>query len=291
MNMNLNLNNNLYCKVSKCRFPMSHTTKAHKCGKCNNYAHGEIECGSVNRKKMLETFLSDELPNNLYCKFGGCKYFKYHTTDAHHCNYCGERSHSESTCPTNPNSAHNKTNNGHVNTEPDFIINCPLCKKCNLIPKTQTKIFGVYEKCVVCWNNNVEVYLPNCGHVCMCFMCVQKLNNFNNNLTYNNDNLGYNEEIRNQQLLKTQLYNINEIISIFDTFPSNELSNSPKYLTVFAGMGCYSIIRRLNPESELEGLFVHSDDIYSNRKLEKNNEFIDGFAHIDSVNLYHEWSG
>ena len=37
----------MYCKVLKCKFPSSHVTLGHKCGRCNKYGHGEIECNKL----------------------------------------------------------------------------------------------------------------------------------------------------------------------------------------------------------------------------------------------------
>ena len=33
----------MFCKVKGCRFKYTHTTKAHKCGICNQFGHGQIE--------------------------------------------------------------------------------------------------------------------------------------------------------------------------------------------------------------------------------------------------------
>ena len=34
-----------YCKIQKCRFPMSHISNGHLCGSCHNIGHGIVECG------------------------------------------------------------------------------------------------------------------------------------------------------------------------------------------------------------------------------------------------------
>ena len=34
------------CKVQQCRYPTSHTTSGHKCGLCNQYGHGQVECNN-----------------------------------------------------------------------------------------------------------------------------------------------------------------------------------------------------------------------------------------------------
>ncbi|MAF24749.1 hypothetical protein CL634_04155, partial [bacterium] len=39
------------------------------------------------------------------------------------------------------------------------------------------------EKCKICITNNIEIYLPECGHTCICEKCVNILNkNKNENI-------------------------------------------------------------------------------------------------------------
>jgi len=265
----MNSNSNTNCKVQGCRFLLSHVTKGHKCGKCNDYGHGETECKNDLKKQKLKQYFLEELNDELKCKFGGCKYSKYHTTDAHHCSDCGGRLHSNATCLLKI----------EIKINIPFDIKCPLCKKDNLILKNQTKIYGLSDTCVVCLNNNVEVFLPNCGHACLCLSCLSKLDK------HSSEKLDINvfEDIRNETFLQSQLYNIDEIKS--------KLLTHPTYVTVYEGMGCYTIIRRLNSESKIEGLFVHSDDNYSLNKMKKNEDFINGYAHINIQSLFHEWTG
>jgi hypothetical protein len=53
------------------------------------------------------------------------------------------------------------------------------------------------------------------------------------------------------------------------------------------GMGCNTLVRRLNGFCELEGLFVHSDDGYDLNKTRINDEFINGYCKVDS-NIIHD---
>jgi hypothetical protein len=52
---------------------------------------------------------------------------------------------------------------------------CPLCRAINHVDKNQPKIRGIDVKCTVCLDRNVQIFLPNCGHVCLCAGCFQKL--------------------------------------------------------------------------------------------------------------------
>jgi hypothetical protein len=81
----------MYCKVQNCRFPSSHVTLGHKCGKCGNFGHGILECG--NHEKVLNLFIkygNDRLPISKVCQIVNCKFPKLHTSDGHQCNYCGK---------------------------------------------------------------------------------------------------------------------------------------------------------------------------------------------------------
>ena len=60
--------------------------------------------------------------------------------------------------------------------EPPIICNgglvcCPICRQDNYVLENQSKLFGVENKCVVCLEHVCEVYLPTCGHVCLCNTC------------------------------------------------------------------------------------------------------------------------
>ena len=243
------------CKVKNCRYQTTHTTAGHKCGKCNVYGHGEIECNNILAIINIKQYWSDELPIEIQCTFGGCKLFKYHTKDAHHCMTCNERLHSTSTCLDNKTISH-------------YYICCPICRQQNSISKSQSLISGSSESCVVCMTNNVQVFLPACGHACLCLTCVTKLN------TNKESDL----DIMSESYLIDEKYPIDKI----KTF----LKDTPSYVVIDEGMGCISYIRRLNIHSTIEGFFSHSDDIYSLYLIKKGQDFIDGYERIQCELLH-----
>jgi hypothetical protein len=157
-----------YCKVSQCKFPFSHTTKGHNCSKCKLYGHGILECNNTSLIYNLEKYYLDKIYDP--CTFGGCKYTDYHNNQSHHCNYCYGRLHSRNTCLLFNN------NKSLLNNEKYNII-CPLCKCNNIINKKQSKLYGNEEQCIICMENNIDVFLPDCGHACICLKCCIKLNN------------------------------------------------------------------------------------------------------------------
>jgi hypothetical protein len=258
-------NNNIKCLVKNCRFNQSHVTKGHLCGKCNKYGHGEIECYNIESILKLKQYYNDKLPENKWCKFGGCQFKEYHTSEAHHCQTCRGRFHSLETCP--------------VNAIPKNIeVKCPLCKKDNVIPKSQNKIYGLADNCVVCLDHNVEIFLPNCGHVCLCYSCLKILDK--NSIT--KPNCDPFMDIRSESVLVKENYDIAKIKSLLRDYPS--------VVYVYEGMGCCTAIRRLKPDDELFGLFIHSDDGYSPEKTEQNLNFIKGYYQVEDQTLFHNWN-
>ena len=156
------------CKVYKCRYSTSHNTANHLCGKCNNFGHGQMECGNLIYKQyLIQDFDYNKLLNiNIWCDVIGCHNKETHTKYAHHCYYC-KKKHSDITCPNNP-----------LNNIKQLIrtIECPICRTINNIYNdTNLKLFGVDTLCSICINDVCNIILPNCRHVCMCNNCFDKL--------------------------------------------------------------------------------------------------------------------
>jgi len=55
------------------------------------------------------------------------------------------------------------------------IITCPLCRTVSHLPPEQKNVVGIHEKCCVCWDNECQIFLPGCGHVCLCLSCVNNM--------------------------------------------------------------------------------------------------------------------
>jgi hypothetical protein len=257
---------NVYCQVHKCRFPKYHITSGHKCGKCGNYGHGLTECGDLAKIAILTSTTDYILPKEMYCKFGGCETSKHHTSESHHCELCNERFHSKETC------IHNEHN---IKKQEMIQVNCPICKQTNQINKNQQKVFGSSDNCVICLTNNVEIFFPNCGHVCVCSGCYHSLTHKDKN------NL---DDIRDEFILKQQNYDVDAI--------KMELKDYPSYTVVYEGQGCLTYVRRLNKDTSIEGLFVHCDDGYLENKMKTLDEFIKGYCFQENVKgLFHEWQG
>ena len=139
------------CRVEKCRYPTTHTTKGHKCGTCKKYGHGQQECHNEKLKNKLLKYYDDKILYENQCKFGGCKYKKFHTTEGHNCSNCNNYLHAYSTCPLN------QTVQVQQNDDIGYEIICPLCREKNNF--TKNLIHGSNEDCVICFTNTLILFL------------------------------------------------------------------------------------------------------------------------------------
>ena len=87
-----------FCKVYGCRFPTTHITSFHFCGKCNSKGHGMTECGNL---ELIAELSKDttEIPFNLMCCALNCRAIITHTIEGHKCTYCSTFGHDVSECP------------------------------------------------------------------------------------------------------------------------------------------------------------------------------------------------
>ena len=89
-----------FCKAKGCRFNNSHVTSGHLCGSCQQFGHGEQECGN---KKLMNSLkkksVNDKMPETTRCSFIECTDSSSHSNSAHYCKKCNERGHCEDLCP------------------------------------------------------------------------------------------------------------------------------------------------------------------------------------------------
>ena len=140
-----------------------------------------------------------------------------------------------------------------------FQVTCPLCRAVNQIPTDQNKVVGVDQRCVICWDHTSEVFLPTCGHICLCRECCQHLSEtqedpFSKRLS----------DHAIEQLMNREHGNI--------------------YVIVPVGMGCSVYCRRRDLDQPIETFFMHGDDWgqYGDRtQLQALNQFIEGYTHVE----------
>ena len=184
--------NSVSCKVSGCRYPSYHTTIAHRCGECNNYGHGQIECNNDVLKQQLLSFFEEQMPEDQFCRFPNCTYPWSHSSSSHHCFRCGERgSHPAQECRLStinqrsrePLERFNEQMEGGASSGggssldesatkvEDHIIYkpCPICREYSNIDLNMQLYTG--SECCICLENKKKIIFSKCKHASVCHVC------------------------------------------------------------------------------------------------------------------------
>lgn len=159
----------VYCKVLGCRYPHTHSSIAHKCGVCNRFGHGLLECNDRDAQDTLRAIpeYSHILPTSIQCTIPNCNRKWSHTTEAHHCYTCGGRGLQHTpTCPENVSQINNTTTN---------IINiqCPHCKTNGNVDLNFELFTGT--ECTICMNQTRMIVFDTCRHANICKECALRL--------------------------------------------------------------------------------------------------------------------
>uniref|UniRef100_A0A6C0IXM2 RING-type domain-containing protein n=1 Tax=viral metagenome TaxID=1070528 RepID=A0A6C0IXM2_9ZZZZ len=245
------------CKVKYCRFSNYHITLGHRCGKCKQYGHGQVECNNLSLKNELwEESKEDFLEEKDYCKIKDCEHKKTHKTKSHECSICFSKNHSKLNCDKNP--------------ENNIKLECPLCLTSNNVSLIDNLIYGLEEKCKACMMNPVEILLPQCKHAVLCKDCCKEINS---------EKLNY-EIIDELNLIN----NFSFIKNIGDLFKKKTNIPNP-YCKIVAGMGCILFVRKNINTNKFEGFFMHNDSWgqYGPKTDERPflNDFIKNYQIID----------
>jgi hypothetical protein len=139
------------CRVKCCRFKDSHVTRAHKCGTCGEFGHGQLECNNSAAITALSEHWNERLDSN-HCDVALCPTPNTHTSAGHFCKDCNKR--------------------GGCNCALKKV--CPTCKETSEIdPKL---IFYTGGDCIICMEPTPMILFGKCAHVNVCLECALKLN-------------------------------------------------------------------------------------------------------------------
>jgi hypothetical protein len=74
-----------YCRCHGCRWSHCHLTEYHLCGKCQQFGHGQQECGNQQAIANLAPGVGDpnQLPQSEQCTVVNCNYTHSHTSASH----------------------------------------------------------------------------------------------------------------------------------------------------------------------------------------------------------------
>ena len=242
----------VFCQVANCRYPSSHVTSDHICGKCNKKGHGQIECNNPKLKSKLEKYKYNELPIQLQCKASNCKRYKFHTTKAHVCKICNEF-HSEYRCQY----LTIESFNNYKSFLDQTIYDSQTIYKYKLINKNQWIIpndcINLIEKILSKYYLS-QIKIKN-RNIIEHIYCNLNPNSFDQSYDY-----------------------ISMIIRKKDFLIENNINKNDQnyYLCFLLGMGC-SIYARINKLTDpIEYFFLHSDCMgqYGNNHL----PFLDNFC-------------
>jgi hypothetical protein len=237
-----------HCLVYKCNYPSSHSTIAHKCGKCNNLGHGQTECGNNSKIISLKTHINYKmvLPLDKQCNVPDCMYKAYHETISH-----------------NPQTV---------------TIKCPLCDTLSDVSSTQKKCLNQTNICAICQKNHVDLYLPNCGHVCLCSSCALESYSQTENNLHRKDTIVIDYNIIEEKDFKQSQLSIDYLKKMIEHI------DGKIYFIVQVGMGCCYYVKRDSKNSPCSAYFMHSDNWGqygpATDDQPKLNKFITGYIHL-----------
>lgn len=144
------------CRVRGCRFPSTHVSEGHRCGRCGARGHGRIECADQQAMQTLLAHPDECVPHEEQCAVIFCPDRHTHKTEAHHCDQCGGRAGMHlGSCPQN------------------LARTCPVCRVESVVDYHDT----VYTdaSCVVCMDSKPLLVFSNCRHAVVCTDCTLRL--------------------------------------------------------------------------------------------------------------------
>ncbi len=161
------------CKVRECRFSDSHVTLGHKCGTCNKYGHGQLECSDeCDIHELYESTKDDELKTKDQCTSTDCKHAKYHKNHGHYCDDC-KSFHIKQLCKKHITKT---TKQAKIL----YSITCPHCKVTSIITTANKSTLNIHtdSQCSICTDNEVNICLPcKCAKICNKCLDVMKKKN------------------------------------------------------------------------------------------------------------------
>jgi len=183
------------CSIHNCYSKTTHTNDGHHCINCGR-RHAESECiiqsidnhcdrFGLDKSKIIQ-FLTTPINSNCYIAFyAGMGCYVYIRSDMKSL-FMHQDSHGQYGPSTDDTPILNsfllnysdKTDEYNSNSDDneDYSIECPFCRTVNTSEEIM-EIKGSDNKCIICADENIEIYLSKCKHSHICKKCCDKLKN------------------------------------------------------------------------------------------------------------------
>jgi hypothetical protein len=186
------------CTITGCKYTWSHTNESHLCYKCKRRGvHCSKDCiiQSLDsaatkwgwNKEKIEEFI--RFKNNIIFEINvgmGCSVFVSHKNNVTNTIFMHQDSWGQYGEATDDTPILNNFRDGLDCVNDDWILfnepvetskKCPMCRKINLQDDIKF-IKGLDAKCVVCMENDIEVYFSACEHSVVCKTCLEQLDDY-----------------------------------------------------------------------------------------------------------------
>ena len=186
------------CSIPNCYSKTTHSNESHHCINCSR-RHSESECiiqsidthcdrFNLEKSNIIQFFTNTINNNNCYIAiYSGMGCYVYIRSDMKslfmHQDSHGQYGPSTDDTPILNSFLQNYSDkteeynsNRYDEHSNDYIIECPFCRTDN-ISKEIMEIKGSDHKCIICDEENIEIYLSKCKHSHICKKCCYKLKN------------------------------------------------------------------------------------------------------------------
>ena len=248
------------CKAKGCRFNKSHVSSGHLCGRCQQFGHGEQECGNNTLMNSLKKkSVNDKMSKTTRCSFIECTDSSSHSNSAHYCKKCNERGHCEDLCPK-------KSKKRKFSQSKDF----ENLSECSI--KTRWEIDSEIEKEMLksLPNRSIKTRWEIDGEIEKNSSSISSSSSSSSSSSNSSSSSSSSSSLTT---LPDYEYAKNKANEKFVRYIFKKM-----YTCIPVGMGCMYFFKI--SDAILESLFMHSDDWCHYKKFTEQENFIAGYTEI-----------
>lgn len=188
----------MHCRFD-CPFKALHTTDAHRCRSCKQYGHSVPMCATVVFPEETQFFLGENNNRHAYDLLAdkpadsvvwvnagmGCSFFyKKKVVGPMEVLFLHSDSQGQYNEDHRPDLDKFIGGADNADIRAQFLsgwsppsagiqVKCPLCREISFVEPQQVDVTGLTTECCACMDAKASVYLPKCGHVCLCRDCAE----------------------------------------------------------------------------------------------------------------------